>query len=50
VNTSLNHFDFIVPCGITDKGVTSLQRLLGRHMAMPEVETVAENSFREVFS
>jgi lipoyl(octanoyl) transferase len=50
VNTSLSHFDFIVPCGITDKGVTSLQQLLGRSMAMPEVEIAAENSFREVFS
>jgi len=49
VNTSLNHFDFIVPCGIADKGVTSLQQQLGGPMAMPEVEIAAEKSFREVF-
>jgi lipoyl(octanoyl) transferase len=49
VNTALDHFDFIVPCGITDKGVTSLQLLLGRPVAMAEVETVVEGTFREVF-
>jgi lipoyl(octanoyl) transferase len=49
VNTALGHFDFIVPCGITDKGVTSLQLLLGRPVLMAEVETVVENAFRDVF-
>jgi lipoyl(octanoyl) transferase len=49
VNTSLEHFDFIVPCGITGKGVTSLQRLLGRTVPMEEVEESAAESFRQVF-
>ena len=49
VNTALDHFDFIVPCGITDKGVTSLQRLLGRSVSMAEVEVAVEEAFREVF-
>jgi lipoyl(octanoyl) transferase len=49
-NTSLQHFDFIVPCGITDRGVTSLERLLGRQVPMAEVETAIENAFRDVFS
>jgi lipoyl(octanoyl) transferase len=50
VNTALNHFDFIVPCGITDKGVTSLQRLMGRPVEMVEVEDAIELAFIEVFS
>jgi lipoyl(octanoyl) transferase len=49
VNTALNHFDFIVPCGITDKGVTSLQRLLKRPVEMVEVEDAIERAFMEVF-
>lgn len=50
VNTALNHFDFIVPCGITDKGVTSLEKLLGRHVEMAGVEDAIERAFLEVFS
>ena len=49
VNTTLNHFDFIVPCGITGKGVTSLQKLLGHPVAMDEVEDSIERAFRSVF-
>ena len=50
VNTSLDHFDFIVPCGITDRGVTSLHRLLGHPVPMHEVEDATESAFRQVFS
>ena len=49
VNTSLKHFDLIVPCGISDKGVTSLQKLLGRPVEMDEVERAVERAFREIF-
>lgn len=38
VNTDLSHFDTIVPCGIHDRGVTSLEKLLGRPVAIAEVE------------
>ena len=50
VSTTLQHFGFIVPCGITDRGVTSLDRILGRHVPMAEVSVAIEGAFREVFS
>ena len=40
VNTDLKYFDYIVPCGIPDKGVTSLQKELGREIDMNEVRAV----------
>ncbi|RMG55717.1 MAG: lipoyl(octanoyl) transferase LipB [Bacteroidetes bacterium] len=38
VNTDLTYFDHIVPCGIRDKGVTSLQAELGRPLEMATVK------------
>jgi lipoyl(octanoyl) transferase len=49
VATDLRQFDLIVPCGITDKGVTSLERLIGRPVPMAEVESAVALAFREVF-
>jgi lipoyl(octanoyl) transferase len=49
VTTDLAHFDLIVPCGITGKGVTSLEKLAGRAVPMPEVEDAAAAAFAEVF-
>jgi lipoyl(octanoyl) transferase len=50
VNTELSHFAFIVPCGITGKGVTSLEKLLGRTVPMAEVEDAIAAAFMEVYS
>ena len=49
VGTSLEHFNLIVPCGIADKGITSLEVLLGRPIAMDEVEDAIVTSFAAVF-
>jgi lipoyl(octanoyl) transferase len=37
VSTDLRYFDLIVPCGISDKRVTSLERALGRRIAVDDV-------------
>ena len=39
VNLDLSPFDYFVPCGIGDKGVTSMQQVLGKAVAMQEVKT-----------
>ncbi len=49
VTTDLSHFNLIIPCGITDRGVTSLQRLMGRAIPMAEVEAAIAASFADVF-
>jgi lipoyl(octanoyl) transferase len=48
VTTDLNYFGLIVPCGITDRGVTSLERLVGA-VSWPELELSLAESFGDVF-
>ena len=48
VEPDLSHFDGIVPCGITDYGVTSLVDL-GLPVAMDDVDLALRRSFAEVF-
>lgn len=50
VATDLSRFELIVPCGIADKGVTSMERLLGRRVAMDEVAKVVASRFAEAFA
>jgi len=49
VTTNLDHFKLIVPCGIADRGVTSLERLLGRPVEMADVENRIIEHFGNVF-
>ena len=49
VNTDLSYFDHIVPCGISDKAVTSLERELGCSLPMEEVKQRLKKNFEEVF-
>ena len=50
VNTKLDDFQLIVPCGITDRGVTSLEKLTGRPLAIEAVEERIIDRFAEVFA
>jgi lipoyl(octanoyl) transferase len=49
VTTDLRYFEQIIPCGIADKGVTSLERLLGTAPPHAQVEQQVAAAFGEVF-
>lgn len=49
VNTDLSYFKLIVPCGIPNKGVTSLSQILGRKLDLEEVAQRVAKRFGEVF-
>jgi lipoate-protein ligase B len=49
VSTNLDGFSSIVPCGIRDRGVTSMARLLGRPVDMHDVGTRVAARLAEVF-
>jgi len=49
VNTDLTYFDNIVPCGITDKAVTSLKQELRYEVALPEVEQKVVKHLLQLF-
>lgn len=49
VNTNLRYFDYIVPCGLADKAVTSMERELGKKQDMREVSERLKRNIAEQF-
>jgi lipoyl(octanoyl) transferase len=49
VNTNLEHFSWIVPCGLKDRGVTSLERLIGSTIRFEDVVDKVQTYFGKVF-
>ena len=50
VSTNLTDFQLIVPCGITDHGVTSLEKATGHELSLAEVEDRVASRFASVFN
>jgi lipoyl(octanoyl) transferase len=50
VNTDLSYFKNIIPCGIQNKEVTSLQNELGQKISMEEVKKKVKKNFEKVFA
>ena len=50
VNTDLNYFNHIIPCGIADKKVTSIKHELGMEVDIDEVKTKLKKNFSRVFN
>lgn len=49
VNSNLNYFNFIVPCGIDDKAVTSMEKELGASVDMDKVKSVLKEKMAQQF-
>jgi lipoyl(octanoyl) transferase len=49
VNSDLSYFDYIVPCGLENKAVTSMEKELGQKVDIDEVKIVLKNSIVEEF-
>ncbi len=49
INTDLNYFDYIVPCGIKDKAVTSLAKELGASQDFAKVSNLLKGHFARLF-
>ena len=50
VSVDLKYFSLIIPCGITDKAVTSLEKETGHTVAMPDVKEILKASIADVFA
>jgi lipoyl(octanoyl) transferase len=50
VNTDLSHFNYIIPCGISNKQVTSLEKELGYKVNLEETKKKVKRNFEKVFN
>jgi lipoyl(octanoyl) transferase len=49
VNTDLSWFNYINPCGFTDKGVTSLEKETGKKREIEEVKCILKEKLKDQF-
>lgn len=49
VNTDLSHFEWIIPCGLVDNGVTSVEKLTGQTLDMEYMKSMVARYFSKVF-
>lgn len=49
VNTDLDHFRFITPCGLQGTGVTSISKQIGRDVPISEVRSIVTEKFSRIF-
>ena len=50
VNTDLSYYNYINPCGFTDKGVTSMEKELGKKVDFAEVKSLVKENFFKLFN
>jgi len=49
VNTDLTYYDSIIPCGIFDYGITSMEHILGEKQNMSKIKSILSAVFLDVF-
>ena len=49
VNTDLSYYDYIIPCGLTNRNVTSMERELGEQVDVEKVKQLLLKNFGEIF-
>jgi lipoyl(octanoyl) transferase len=49
VNTDLSYFQHIIPCGIINKQVTSIEKELGKKIDLAEVKEKVKKNFENIF-
>ncbi|MEA1910067.1 MAG: lipoyl(octanoyl) transferase LipB [Spirochaetota bacterium] len=50
INTNLDHFKWIIPCGITDKGVSSIKKITDITQDMEKIKQLTGKYFAEIFN